>query len=136
MGKNCFCGSEKSYTMFCNILHNNILKAKTAEQLMRSRYSAFVMANGDYLMQSHHSSTRSTKDKKAIIAWAKSVNWIKLEVLETTKGAEKDTKGTVTFNAYYYENGKVNVLNEKSAFVKENKHWVYLGLADKISSNI
>ncbi len=97
---------------------------------MRSRYSAFVRANGDYLMQSHHSTTRPLKEKKAIVKWAKSVSWIRLEVLEALKGKVKDTEGTVTFNAYFYENGEVNVINEKSAFVKENGNWMYLGLAE------
>ena len=96
---------------------------------MRSRYSAFVLADGDYLMATHHSSTRPTKEKKAIVKWAKSVQWIKLEVLETSEGQENDTKGTVTFNAYFFENGKVDVIHEKSAFVRENNHWLYLGLS-------
>lgn len=106
------------------------MKAATAEQLMRSRYSAFVLANGEYLMQSHHSKTRPLFRKKSIVQWVKSVQWIKLEVLETSKGLENDTKGTVTFNAHFYENGKAAVINEKSAFVKENNHWVYLGFSD------
>ncbi len=127
--QNCPCGTSENYQACCGEIHKSIKKATTAEQLMRSRYSAFVMAKGDYLMESHHSSTRVISDKEAIIDWAKSVSWIRLEVIETTQGKEKDNKGTVTFNAYYYENGKVNVLNEKSDFVKENGHWVYLGLA-------
>lgn len=96
---------------------------------MRSRYSAFVLANGDYLMQTHHSSTRPTSEKKAIEKWAKSVSWIRLEILDTTKGLKNDTEGTVTFNAYFYENGKVDVIHEKSAFIKENEIWYYLGYA-------
>ncbi|WP_246147033.1 YchJ family protein [Seonamhaeicola marinus] len=110
-------------------MHKNIAEAKTAEQLMRSRYSAFVLANGDYLMKSHHSTTRPVKEKKAIVKWAKSVEWIKLEVLETTRGTLHDTEGTVTFKAYFYEKGKVDVIHEKSKFVKENNCWTYLGLS-------
>ncbi|MBM1105354.1 Sec-C motif domain protein [Aurantibacter crassamenti] len=96
---------------------------------MRSRYSAFVLADGNYLMKSHHSSTRPLKDKKAIVNWAKSVTWVKLEVIAKTKGKAEDDEGTVTFDAYYYENGKLEVIHEKSAFKKENEHWTYLGLA-------
>lgn len=125
----CYCGSLTSYSNCCQKAHKNIAEAKTAEQLMRSRYSAFVLANGEYLMQSHHSSTRPLKEKKAIVKWAKSVEWIKLEVLETTKGTAKDTEGIVTFKAYFYENGKVDVIHEKSAFLKENNHWSYLGFS-------
>jgi len=126
---NCYCGNNKTYTACCEVFHLNNGKTETAQQLMRSRYSAFVLANGDYLMATHHSSTRPTSEKKAIVKWAKSVEWIKLEVQETTKGLEKDEEGTVTFNAYFYENSKVDVIHEKSAFVKENNNWKYLGLS-------
>lgn len=125
----CPCGNSKSYLDCCAIAHKNIAAVNTAEQLMRSRYTAFTMANGDYLMESHHSTTRPLKEKKAIETWAKSVSWIRLEILQTSLGNENDTKGIVSFNAYYFENGKVNVIHEKSAFVKENGYWVYLGLA-------
>lgn len=125
----CYCGNNKTYQDCCEVFHKNGGKTETAEQLMRSRYSAFVLANGDYLMQSHHASTRPIEEKKEIIKWAKSVQWIKLEVLETSKGNKNDTDGTVTFNAYFYEHGKVNVIHEKSAFIKENNHWTYLGLS-------
>jgi SEC-C motif-containing protein len=124
---NCYCGNNKTYKSCCEVFHLNEGKTKTAEQLMRSRYSAFVLANGDYLMATHHSSTRPLKEKKAIVKWAKSVQWIKLEVTETSKGTENDIEGTVTFNAYFFDNGKVNIIHEKSAFVKENNQWFYLG---------
>lgn len=125
----CYCGSLKTYSNCCEKAHENLAEAKTAEQLMRSRYSAFTLANGDYLMASHHPSTRPLKEKKAIVKWAKSVQWIKLEVLDTSEGKDTDSKGTVTFNAYFFENGKVDIIHEKSAFVKENDQWFYLGLS-------
>lgn len=127
---NCYCGNSKSYSDCCKIAHKNPAEIKTAEQLMRSRYSAFVLADGDYLMATHHSSTRPIKEKKAIVKWAKSVEWIKLEILETTNGLELENEGTVTFNAYFYENGNVNNIHEKSAFIKENNKWYYLGHAE------
>ncbi len=126
---NCHCGTTKTYQDCCEIFHRNNGKTETAEQLMRSRYSAFVLADGDYLMATHHSSTRPTKEKKAIVKWAKSVQWIKLEVLDTSKGSKDNIEGTVTFNAYFFENGKVDIIHEKSAFVKENEQWFYLGLS-------
>jgi SEC-C motif-containing protein len=97
---------------------------------MRSRYTAFTLANGKYLMDSHHSTTRPLKERKSIEAWAKSVNWIRLEVLDSKKGGINDQNGTVTFNAYFFENGRVEVIHEKSDFVKEDGLWMYLGLAE------
>lgn len=127
---NCYCESIETYADCCEKAHKDITKALTAEQLMRSRYSAFVLANGNYLMQSHHSKTRPILRKKSIVKWTKSVQWIKLEVLETSKGLQNDTEGTVTFNAHFNKNGKEAIIHEKSAFIKENNHWTYLGFSD------
>jgi len=126
----CYCGTNKEYKDCCEVAHKNIAAVITAEQLMRSRYAAFVRADGDYLMKSHHSSTRPLKEKKSIVSWAKSVTWIRLEVLESSKGSSNEPEGTVTFNAYFLENGKMEVIHEKSAFIKENGNWMYLGLAE------
>ncbi|WP_290699194.1 YchJ family metal-binding protein [Lacinutrix sp.] len=125
----CYCGSLKNYKTCCEVFHLNNGKTETAQQLMRSRYSAFVLANGDYLMDTHHSSTRPTAEKKTIVKWTKSVAWIKLEILEITKGLEKDEEGAVTFDAYFYDSGSMDVIHEKSAFIREDGNWKYLGLS-------
>lgn len=121
---NCYCGNKKTYQNCCEVYHKNGGLTETAEQLMRSRYVAFVLANGDYLMQTHHESTRPIKEKKAIVDFAKSVEWLKLEVLERTEN-------TVKFNAHFSENGIPDVIHENSKFVKEKNVWYYLGLANQ-----
>jgi SEC-C motif-containing protein len=120
---NCHCGTKKPYQNCCEVYHKNGGLTETAEQLMRSRYSAFVLANGDYLMATHHKSTRPIKEKKAIVKWSKSVQWLKLEISESTED-------TVTFNAFFFDNGQADVIHEKSKFIKENNQWFYLGLAE------
>ena len=94
---------------------------------MRSRYTAFTMANGDYLMESHHLNTRPVKEKENIVAWARSVEWLELKISSKSKGLENDVEGSVEFNAYFKENGKINSISEHSLFVKENEHWYYFG---------
>ncbi len=121
----CPCGNSKTYENCCEIIHQDISKASTAEELMRSRYSAFAKANGDYLYLSHHSSTRPNSYKKTE-KWAKSVQWIKLEIQKSTKGTQNENEGTVEFTAYFMENGKIDTIQEHSTFEKENGHWVYL----------
>jgi SEC-C motif-containing protein len=79
---NCPCGINKNYINCCEIAHNDLSAVQTAAQLMRSRYTAFTMANGDYLMKSHHSTTRPENEKKDIEKWAKSVNWIRLDIFQ------------------------------------------------------
>ena len=125
--KNCPCGSQKTYGECCQIAHRSLGSVKTAEQLMRSRYTAFTFANGDYLMESHHVTTRPITEKEEIVAWAKSVEWVELKVRSTSKGLEKDDYGTVLFEAFFKENGKLKSIKEHSKFVKENGSWYYLG---------
>lgn len=122
----CPCGSGNTYNTCCEIAHLNIKKVKTAEALMRSRYSAFVMANADYLMASHHVSTRPIKEKKAIAKWAASIDWIKLNIINTAKGLEADTEGFVEFKAIFQEDGELQMIHEHSRFVKENECWFYI----------
>ena len=123
----CPCNPKKAYKDCCKIAHDNINNVTTAEQLMRSRYSSFVLADIEYLQKSHHSSTRPKKrEKKEILAWTKSVQWLKLEVLNTQKGRENDESGTIEFKAFFIENGSMDIIHENSEFKKENNHWVYL----------
>jgi SEC-C motif-containing protein len=117
---NCPCNPKKLYKNCCEKAHNNIESVVSAEQLMRSRYSAFVLANIKYLSKSHHSSTRLSKQEyKELEKWTKSVKWVKLEILNTTKH-------TVYFNAFFLENGSLESIEENSSFCKENNYWVYL----------
>lgn len=123
----CPCNSSKKYNVCCKVAHENIKNILTAEQLMRSRYSAFVLGDINYLNKSHHSTTRPTKqENKEILLWTKSVKWIKLEVINTTKGLHNDLTGTVEFKAFFLENNLVDVIHENSSFCLENNHWVYL----------
>lgn len=124
----CPCGSKKEYNSCCGIAHKNISDVLTAEQLMRSRYTAFCMANEDYLHKSHHPNTRpkSKAERKENIKWAKTVVWLKLEIINTTKGTETDNVGTVEFKAFYIENGIPKSIHEISTFDKSKGYWVYV----------
>lgn len=117
---NCPCNPSVNYSDCCKKAHEDITTVANPEALMRSRYSAFVLANMNYLQKSHHFSTRpSNKEKKEILSWTKSVEWVRLEVVKTFEN-------TVEFNAYFIENGALNVIHEISLFEIENNHWTYL----------
>ena len=85
---NCHCGNKILFENCCQSYINGIQKPKTAEQLMRSRYSAYVIANSDYLVSTTHLSTRKFHEKSDILDWAKSNKWQKLEVLESNENFE------------------------------------------------
>ena len=54
----CPCGSGGSYGECCGPLHDNRVQAGTAEQLMRSRYSAYAMGRLDHVFRTWHPRTR------------------------------------------------------------------------------
>ncbi len=121
----CYCNSQKPYSECCEPLILNKDFALTAEQLMRSRYTAFVLASINYLMNSHHSTTRPTKERKEILKWAKSVQWMGLNIVSKKAGTEFDTEGWVEFKATYMEHNKIECIHENSYFVKEDGKWYY-----------
>ena len=105
----------------CGRLHDGTAPAGTAEQLMRSRYSAFVLGDARYLLATWHPTTRPrTLDLDA------DVRWTGLEVLATTGGTLFAPEGTVEFRAHYLRDGEAGAQHENSRFVREGGHWNYL----------
>lgn len=126
--QNIFCPCGKNQNLYkdcCQRIHKDIYQAMTAEDLMRSRYSAFVLCNGEYLLHSHSSEFRNPSSIQNTILWARSVSWDRLEIIEKSNGNINDSEGTVEFKAYFREKNKLMVIHENSLFIKENKHWVY-----------
>lgn len=120
----CPCDLKKAYNSCCGLIHKDISKATSPELLMKSRYSAYVLANINYLLHSHHSSTRPIKEANEILAWTKAVRWLGLEIIEAKTPI--NNIGFVAFKAHYMENEVKNTIHENSRFVKENNHWTYL----------
>jgi SEC-C motif domain protein len=120
----CPCCLDELYTSCCGRIHSNIHLAKNALELMRSRYVAFVYQNGDFLEDSHHPLTRSNFSKRKTMQWAKSVQWLKLEIISFN---ELDLlNATVSFKAYFIENFKIDCIYEHSRFTKDLGYWTYM----------
>jgi SEC-C motif domain protein len=117
----CPCGLGKEYDSCCGRYHGGT-PAPTAEQLMRSRYSAFALGDGDYLLRTWHPSARPRT-----LELDPKIQWTRLAVLETDGGGLLDTTGTVKFRAVYVLDGKRHVMDETSRFVREGKRWLYVG---------
>jgi SEC-C motif-containing protein len=123
---NCYCCSEKNFEDCCEPFIKGVSKPATAEELMRSRYSAYAISDVEYILRSTHSHTRKYFKRDEIETWAKSSDWEKLEILSTTDGAAKDRKGFVEFKAYYTnEKGEPVVHHELSEFRKELGKWFF-----------
>lgn len=118
----CHCGKNPTFNHCCEkyILSKEI--PATAEDLMRSRYSAFCVVNMDYLFNTTDLQVRYEFDRSANEAWAKSAQFKKLEIIKTE---ESGTKSIVEFKAYFQADGQEHVHHEISTFRKSNGAWFY-----------
>ena len=121
----CPCGSAWPYERCCGRLHRGEARAATAEQLMRSRFSAFAVGDAAYLLETWHPSTRPRR-----VRFDPGRRWVRLEVLGTHAGGMLDSEGTVEFVAHHERDGDRAELHEVSAFVRDDGHWRYLGPVD------
>jgi len=115
-----------AYDLCCGALHSGKRKAQTAEELMRSRYSAFATANVDYILRTYAPETRPNSERAEIKNWAASVKWLGLQVVSTQKGRPGDADGRVKFKALYSEADKIHEMQEDSYFRFEKGEWFYV----------
>ena len=116
----CPCCSGKLYEECCELFHSKNEFPKTAEELMRSRYAAFAIPNGDYLWETTLPNKRKFHHKTELENWGKENTWTKLEII---KSSEKE----VEFKAYFTDKfGKENIHHERSTFKKVDKKWYYV----------
>ncbi|MFD5401182.1 YchJ family protein [Streptomyces griseorubiginosus] len=113
----CPCGRQEPYDTCCGRFHRGEAAAPTAEALMRSRYSAFVKLERDYLLRTWHPRTRPGS-----LELDPGMRWTGLEILGTTDGSAFHTTATVTFRASF----RGGSLHERSRFERTEGAWVYV----------
>nr|WP_297411230.1 YchJ family metal-binding protein [Naasia sp.] len=116
----CPCGSGAAYSECCEPLHQGE-PAPAAVGLMRARYAAFALGLPDYLAGSWHSGTRP-----ADLRLDPELTWRRLQIVDTARGGAGDDEGMVEFRAVYRSPTGLEVLHERSRFVREHGSWVYL----------
>ncbi|WP_394175393.1 YchJ family protein [Thalassotalea litorea] len=124
MSQICPCGSTRSYADCCQPLHLGQAVAETAEQLMRSRYSAYALKLAPYLVQTWAQQERANNSQADIQEWAEQTIWLKLEIISTDYSA--DNFHFVEFSAQYLHQGKRWLMQENSRFCLEDGQWRYL----------
>lgn len=128
----CPCGSQKSYALCCGRYHKGNIHAPTAEALMRSRYSAYVLNNAQYIYRTWDESTRPPLK---VLREESSQLFNQLHIKTTTKGdLVDDDTGTVEFIASYTlkKSDETHQHHENSYFIKRNNRWVYVNELSKV----
>ena len=122
----CPCGSGRRYAACCGALHSGTRQAKTAEALMRSRYSAYVLRLEAYLLDTWHPDTRPG----ALDLQHDHTRWLGLTIHSTQAGGPADQDGRVRFTALYRTGTRQHRLDEESRFLNLNGRWTYLDALD------
>jgi SEC-C motif-containing protein len=113
---------DKNFEECCGAIISGERSALTVEELMRSRYSAYAVADGNYLVKSATKENRYESDISLIEEFCKNVKWLKLNLLHVS---QNEFDGIVEFKAYYLENSEIILLHERSDFIKTDGVWEY-----------
>lgn len=130
----CPCGSGSELRHCCGPVIADPSAAQTAEQLMRSRYTAFATGEARHLLASHKASAGQFSDRQVEQLKAEMIGqeWLGLRILDSEQGQNPDKTGIVEFTAYYRDTSEANQgpnigqLHERSRFVREKDGWLYL----------
>jgi SEC-C motif-containing protein len=119
----CPCGSKLKYKKCCQKYHKGALPAN-AEQLMRSRYSAYTLGLADYIIKTTHPDNQDYTDdidrwRAEILAFSRHTTFISLSVQSFSCTGEE---AYVVFEASLSS----GILREKSRFVYTSGRWLYV----------
>lgn len=120
----CPCQSNLVYGDCCGVLHSHQQQAKTAEQLMRSRYSAFVIENIDYIVETTAPTQQILLNRQALQVWAQQTQWLGLQVLQH-KILDKQ-HSLVVFEAKFQGEEEEQIHDEQSLFVNIANRWYFV----------
>lgn len=121
----CPCQSQRAYADCCQPFHTQQTLPATAEELMRSRYSAYTLQNIDYIVQTTVPSQQGLLDTADMLAWSRETDWQGLDVLNHVPNIGKK-HAQVEFIAHFQDAGEAQHHHELSAFVKIDGRWYFI----------
>ena len=139
--KQCPCGSNKDYHHCCDLYISERSIPQTPEALMRSRYTAYSLANIEYIKKTMQGKPLTCFNENETKNWASQVLWLGLKILHVTQNKSDDPIGSVEFIATYLEKDLLKTIHENSLFRLMDNRWFYIDgqltntLPKKISRN-
>jgi SEC-C motif-containing protein len=125
LDSNCPCGSGNAFNQCCGHYHAGT-PAPSAELLMRSRYSAYVLGRVDYLQATTLPAQQAALDLEGIRRWSLNSTWLGLEVNDTVVLGGKPEHALVTFTARWHDQSGEHAHQERSAFVQSSGKWYFI----------
>ena len=126
MTNKCPCNSNLEFDNCCKPFLDGTSKPQTAQALMRSRYTAFTLANVDYIQNTRHHRSQNKFNVEFTTKWASESTWHGLEIVNCKKGGKDDDRGEVEFIARYTLDNEKHEHRETASFLKENDRWFFI----------
>lgn len=121
----CPCQSGLEYKGCCQPFHSKQYLPETAEQLMRSRYAAYVLVDIPYIVETTVPSQQKLLDQVAMKAWGESTNWAGLEIIKHLPNISK-IHSQVEFKAFFNTEEGMQAHHEHSLFVRIEERWFFV----------
>ncbi|MGJ8680925.1 YchJ family protein [Paraglaciecola sp.] len=118
----CYCGNSLSFTTCCQPFLQNLAQPSNAEALMRSRFSAYVLEDFDYILKTYGKEQRKDLTSLTLQKSAEGTQWLSLDVIQHVAN---DYTAQVEFKAYYKVDKLFYVMHELSDFELEDNQWYY-----------
>jgi SEC-C motif-containing protein len=125
--RECPCHSGLRYGACCKPLHEGQREADTPQALMRSRYSAFALGLGAYLLRTltaDHPDRADDDAERALAQTREGHRFLGLTILEEQAAGDQ---GVVVFRARIFSRGVDQSFTERSRFRREGGAWRYEG---------
>lgn len=122
----CACESNLAFEKCCEPFLKGTAFPETAEKLMRSRYTAFTVADLDYIKKTLAPEARKDFDAASTKKWAQEAKWKGLKIHSTDKGGPEDSKGEVEFTAVYEVEGQGIEHHEVAQFRRDGEQWLFV----------
>ncbi len=122
----CPCGLEKEYDDCCGPIIGGERQAATAQELMRSRYTAYALGEIAFISKTTDPERSSEFDEESAKNWAENSEWHGLEIVSTLNGESGDETGQVEFVANYSQNRARTKHHEMAEFRKMDGQWFFV----------
>ena len=157
----CPCGSGATLAGCCGPYHAG-RAAPSAEALMRSRYSAYVLGLIDYLIDTTLPIQQAGLDRAAIAAWSAASSWLGLQVQQVEHVANSRSAGNaagssasnrvvsaagshagsagapehawVRFTVRWHDGQTEQAHTERSAFVTHAGRWYFIDSSEPLKA--
>lgn len=121
----CPCNSALEYSVCCQPYLNHERLPETPQTLMRSRYSAYVLQDANYLISTWHPDCHAERLRADLEQGFMHTQWLGLTIFEVLAGTDTD-EGFVSFVARFKEQEHPGAIIERSRFHRLNQRWYYL----------